>query len=131
MLSNTAKLGEWRIFENAEAVAEHAAEWLCLLACACDREFSICLSGESTPRRLYQQPAGDRIASRFPWDRGAWFWGDERFVPHANPDSNTASFTRAFFTRSGAHGSHPCNRDRGINSGASRSQLSNYATLLR
>ena len=32
MLSNTAKLGEWRIFENAEAVAEHAAEWLCLLA---------------------------------------------------------------------------------------------------
>lgn len=97
MLSNTAKLGEWRIFENAEAVAEHAAEWLCLLACACDREFSICLSGGSTPRRLYQQPAGDRIASRFPWDRGAWFWGDERSVPHANPDSNYRIIYESFF----------------------------------
>ncbi len=99
MLSNTTKLGEWRIFESAEAVAEHAAEWLCLLACACDREFSICLSGGSTPRRLYQQLAGDRIASRFPWDRGAWFWGDERFVPHDSPDSNYRMIYDALFSR--------------------------------
>jgi 6-phosphogluconolactonase len=48
------KLGEWRIVETAEAVAEHAAEWLCMLACACEHEFAICLSGGSTPRRLYE-----------------------------------------------------------------------------
>jgi len=52
MHSQTAKLSEWRVYETAEAVAEHAAEWLCALACACQREFAICLSGGSTPRRL-------------------------------------------------------------------------------
>jgi hypothetical protein len=28
------EMGEWRIFETAEAVAEHVAGWLCALACA-------------------------------------------------------------------------------------------------
>jgi hypothetical protein len=42
-------MGEWRIFETAEAVAEHVAEWLCALACTCDRDFAVCLSGGSTP----------------------------------------------------------------------------------
>ena len=88
MPSHAATLGEWRIFNTAEEVAEHAAEWLCMLARASEREFAICLSGGSTPRRLYQHLAGDRVASRFPWERTSWFWGDERFVPHADPDSN-------------------------------------------
>jgi|SRR5690242_16347937 len=99
MPSHTAQLGEWRIFETAEAVAEHAAEWLCMLACAREREFAICLSGGSTPRRLYQHLAGDRVASRFPWDRAAWFWGDERFVPHDHPDSNYRMVYDALFSR--------------------------------
>jgi 6-phosphogluconolactonase len=99
MPSPAAKLGEWRILETAEAVAEHAAEWLCMLACACEREFAICLSGGSTPRRLYQHLAGDRIASRFPWNSGDWFWGDERFVPHDHPDSNYRMIYDALFAR--------------------------------
>jgi 6-phosphogluconolactonase len=99
MPSHTAKLGEWRIFETADGVAEHAAEWLCTLACGCDREFAICLSGGSTPRRLYQHLADDRVASRFPWDRATWFWGDERFVPHDHPDSNYRMVYDALFSR--------------------------------
>ena len=87
MPSQAAKLGEWRIYETAEAVAEHAAEWLCALACACEREFTICLAGGSTPRSLYQHLAGNSIASHFPWNRVHWFWGDERFVPHDDPAS--------------------------------------------
>jgi 6-phosphogluconolactonase len=77
-----------RTFESAEALARDVAEWLCGLAQASDRVFAVCLSGGSTPRRLYECLAAPHIASRFPWSRSHWFWGDERFVPHAHPDSN-------------------------------------------
>jgi len=88
MFNKTKEMGEWRIFETAEAVAEHVAEWLCALACTCDRDFAVCLSGGSTPRHLYRQLTRNPIAARFPWKRAHWFWGDERFVPHDSPDSN-------------------------------------------
>ena len=77
-----------RTFENAETLAHEIAEWLCGLALASDRAFAVCLSGGSTPRRLYECLAAPDIASRFPWSRTHWFWGDERFVPHDHPDSN-------------------------------------------
>jgi 6-phosphogluconolactonase len=88
MPSQTEKLGRWHIFETADAVAEHVAEWLCALACARDGELAICLSGGSTPRPLYQRLASPGFASRVPWSRIHWFWGDERFVPHDDPASN-------------------------------------------
>ena len=56
MPSQTEKWGRWHIFETADAVAEHVAEWLCALACARDGELAICLSGGSTPRPLYLAP---------------------------------------------------------------------------
>jgi 6-phosphogluconolactonase len=77
-----------RTFENAETLAHEIAEWLCGLAQASGRDFAVCLSGGSTPRRLYERLATPAIASRFPWRRAHWFWGDERFVPHDHPDSN-------------------------------------------
>ena len=81
---------DWRTAHSkiAETLAHHVAEWLCALARASDREFAVCLSGGSTPRRLYEWLATPAIASRFPWGRVHWFWGDERFVPHDHPDSN-------------------------------------------
>jgi 6-phosphogluconolactonase len=81
-------LAENRIFENAEALAHAVAQWLCGLAQASDHPFAVCLSGGSTPRRLYECLAAPHIASRFPWSRTHWFWGDERFVPHNHRDSN-------------------------------------------
>ena len=77
-----------RTFESAEALAQGVAEWLCALAQATDRDFAVCLSGGSTPRRLYERLAAPAIASRFPWTRSHWFWGDERFVPYDDPASN-------------------------------------------
>jgi 6-phosphogluconolactonase len=84
----TAAPAEIRVFDDAQALARGAAEWLCALAGACTRDFAVCLSGGSTPRRLYQLLAQPPIAPRFPWHRVHWFWGDERFVPHDHPDSN-------------------------------------------
>ena len=39
------------------------------------------------------------IASRFPWSRVHWFWGDERFVPHGHPDSNYRMARDALLSR--------------------------------
>jgi 6-phosphogluconolactonase len=129
MPSHTAELGEWRIFETAEATAEHAAEWLCMLARASEHAFAICLSGGSTPRHLYHELASHPVASRFPWNRTVWFWGDERFVPHDHPDSNYGMAYDALFSRV------PVSRDRIhpiLTEGLSPAQAAaNYQTLLQ
>jgi 6-phosphogluconolactonase len=90
---------ENRTFENAETLAHDVAEWLCALAIASDRNFAICLSGGSTPKRLYERLADPSFASRFPWRRAHWFWGDERFVPHDHPDSNYRMAREALLSR--------------------------------
>src|ERR1700688_2698870 len=94
-----ALLSENRIFENDEELAHDVAEWLCGLARASDRTFAVSLSGGSTPRRLYECLAAPDIASRIPWNRAHWFWGDERFVPHDHPDSNFRMAREAFLSQ--------------------------------
>ncbi|MGH8611925.1 MAG: 6-phosphogluconolactonase [Gammaproteobacteria bacterium] len=84
----TRASAESRVFDDTQALARDVAEWLCALARACNRDFAVCLSGGSTPRGLYELLGEPKIASRFPWNRVHWFWGDERFVPHDHPDSN-------------------------------------------
>ena len=88
-----------RTFDDAESLARGAAEWLCALAVASNRTFSVCLSGGSTPKLLYRHLADPLIAAHFPWSRTHWFWGDERFVPHDHPDSNYRMAAEAFLSR--------------------------------
>ena len=90
---------EHRTFENPEVLAHDVAEWLCALAQASDRGFAVCLSGGSAPRRLYECLAAPVVASRFPWNRVDWFWGDERFVPHDDPGSNYRMAYDAFLSQ--------------------------------
>ena len=116
-----AALSENHVFENAEALARNVAEWLCRLAQASDRAFAVSLSGGSTPRRLYECLAAPAIASRFPWDRAHWFWGDERFVPHDHPDSNYRMAREAFLVAGPCPSrQHPCGADRRPVAGPSR-----------
>ena len=90
---------ENRVFADAESLARDVAEWLCALALASERRFAICCSGGSTPKRLYEVLGEPAIASRLPWSRVHWFWGDERFVPHDHPDSNYRMVCDALFSR--------------------------------
>jgi 6-phosphogluconolactonase len=90
---------ESRTFDTAKMLAQNVPAWLCALAEAGGRRFSICLSGGSTPRQFYQQIATPAIASRFPWPRVHWFWGDERFVPQNDPDSNYRMARDALLSR--------------------------------
>jgi len=90
---------ETRTFASAETLAHDVADWLCGLAQASDRVFAVSLSGGSTPQRLYECLVAPEIASRFPWNRAHWFWGDERFVPHNHRDSNFRMANEAFLSR--------------------------------
>ena len=81
------------VYPDAEALAAAACEWLVRKAAASSGPFSVCLSGGSTPKRLFELLASAPHNSMFPWDRVHWFWGDERVVPADHPDSN-ARMTR-------------------------------------
>lgn len=49
--------------------------------------FTIALSGGSTPRNLYTLIAANASAS-LPWNQTYFFFGDERYVPADDPESN-------------------------------------------
>jgi 6-phosphogluconolactonase len=94
-----AASGEQRIFDDPEALAHAAAGWLAGLARASAGRFAVCISGGRTPRRLYELLAGPAIAADFPWSRVEWFWSDERFVPHGDPESNYGMARDTIFSR--------------------------------
>jgi 6-phosphogluconolactonase len=73
---------------NPEALAHRVAQWIVDLACHNSGRFAVCLSGGSTPRRLYRLLGASPLRDVMPWQRVHWFWGDERFVPWDHPDSN-------------------------------------------
>jgi 6-phosphogluconolactonase len=81
-----------RIVDDAEAMSRLGAKTLVDHISETLREqnnYSIALSGGSTPRRLYTLLADDpRWREQVPWDRIHFFWGDERPVPPDHPDSN-------------------------------------------
>jgi 6-phosphogluconolactonase len=76
------------VLADAEALARHAAEWVVGRALAKKGAFAFCLSGGSTPKRLYELLAQPPLIGRMPWDRVHLFFGDERFVPRDHKDSN-------------------------------------------
>lgn len=57
---------------------------------------AICLSGGSSPQRLYHLLATAGYRSRIPWDRVHWFIGDERFVPVHDRRNNMAMAREIF-----------------------------------
>ncbi|MFN7952181.1 MAG: 6-phosphogluconolactonase [bacterium] len=76
---------------DAAALAERAArEVLADARAAIDArgQFTWVLSGGSTPRRLYARLAAPPFREQMPWDHTHVFWGDERHVPPAHPESD-------------------------------------------
>src|SRR5260221_12948039 len=79
----------------AEETAHIAGESICTHG-----EFSICLSGGTTPAATYEL-----LATRFhlsvDWKELQFFWGDERCVPPDSPESNFAMANRTMLTKLG------------------------------
>jgi 6-phosphogluconolactonase len=90
------------VSRDAEALAHRVAQWITDLATASRERFAICLSGGSTPRRLYQLLAESPYREALPWERAHWFWGDERFVPWDHADSNYRMVREALLARAPA-----------------------------
>ena len=93
--------GSIEAFDDLNSLYEAAAEAFCqLLRTAIDSRgvANICLSGGSTPRRLYEI-----LAERdLPWSQIHWFWGDERNVTPDDAESNQKMVRDAMLRRAGA-----------------------------
>ncbi len=85
------------LMADAEATARAAAEHLLAIATGSDAErIAICLSGGSTPKRLYALLASPDFVERVPWSRIHWFFGDDRVVPWDDERSNVRMVREAF-----------------------------------
>jgi 6-phosphogluconolactonase len=84
---------------DADALAKDAAKRVLARIAANGDRVAICLSGGSSPKRLYQLLATDAYRTQIPWDRVHWFMGDERFVPADDPLNNMAMARRIFLDR--------------------------------
>jgi 6-phosphogluconolactonase len=92
----TPAFGTLRVFDDADALARGAAEYL--IAQATGARFVLSLSGGSTPKRLYEKLAAADLRDRFSWARTQFVFGDERFVPHDDPASNARMVDEAMLS---------------------------------
>jgi 6-phosphogluconolactonase len=91
--------GRVETLPDPAALARHVAEWMTSLALAARGPFRVSLSGGSTPKALFALLASDDFIGRFPWTQVAWYWGDERFVPHDHPESNYGMTRKAMLDK--------------------------------
>lgn len=91
--------GRLTVLPDFEALAGRAAAWFLERVLTVAGPVSVCLSGGSTPRRLYQMLARAPYRNRMPWQRIHWFWGDERFVPSNDARSNYRMVREALLDR--------------------------------
>ena len=59
--------------------------------------FSVALSGGSSPKKLYELLASENYKSKIEWDKTFFFFGDERYVPLTDKDSNYLMAKQALF----------------------------------
>ena len=51
-------------------------------------QFSVALSGGNSPKKLYELLASKKYRDKVEWQKVHFFFGDERYVPHTDPQSN-------------------------------------------
>ena len=83
------------VADPAELATVAATRLLARIAANSGR-VAICLTGGSSPKRLYQLLATDAFRDQIPWDRVHWFIGDERLVTASDPLNNMAMARSAF-----------------------------------
>ena len=81
------------------ALAQTAADRVLARISANHDRVAICLTGGSSPKRLYQLLATETYRDRIPWQRVHWFIGDERFVPTDDSRNNMKMAREAFLDR--------------------------------
>jgi 6-phosphogluconolactonase len=82
-----------RILRDAQGVAEAAADRVieaATAAVAARGVFHLCTTGGSTPAALYRALREPSRTNRMPWAQTQIWFGDDRFVPRADPLSNVS-----------------------------------------
>jgi 6-phosphogluconolactonase len=87
------------VVADADALAKAAADRLLKRIDQTSGRLAVCLTGGSTPERLYELMATERFNKALPWDRIHWFWGDDRFVPQNDRRSNAGMARRLVLDR--------------------------------
>lgn len=87
------------VVADGDALANMAANLLLTSAeeaTAAGHRALIALSGGSTPKRMGEILAVAPLIERIPWGNLDIFWGDERWVPLADPESNAGEAMRGY-----------------------------------
>ena len=88
------------IFNTPENVLVNLATYFVTLAeqsIAKNGKFSVALSGGSSPKKLYELLASDDFKNKVDWENVFFFFGDERYVPQDDKDSNYLMAKTALF----------------------------------
>lgn len=80
--------GELIVVADSQTLAQAAEQRMLARLQRPDQRYAICLTGGSTPERLYAMLARPPYRDAWPWQQIHLFWGDDRFVPHDDPHSN-------------------------------------------
>ena len=94
--------GDVIVTPDAGSLFQAAAEMVSQAAASAIAErgrFTIALSGGSTPKALYELLATDAWRNRIDWSRTHFFWGDERWVPSADKQSNYRMTNEALLSK--------------------------------
>ena len=79
-----------RVFADVNELSLHAAEAAVRTinqSVQANGRFSLALAGGNTPRTLYSL-LSSQLQDQIPWTKVHVFWGDERYVPIGDPQSN-------------------------------------------
>lgn len=81
---------EIKLFSSAFELFQYAANDFCLRCISSVEKrgkFSVLLAGGSTPKNFFKTLV-DLYQDSIPWQHIEFFFGDERYVPHDDPESN-------------------------------------------
>lgn len=88
------------IFQTEGEVLDGLAKYFVATAnAAIDKygQFSVALSGGNSPKKLYELLSSALYKKQVQWPKVNFFFGDERYVPLTDPDSNYLMAKKALF----------------------------------
>lgn len=91
---------KYNTYEDGSKMAKAATAYFvetCAAVIAEKGKCSVCLSGGSTPKRMFKLLSSDDWKEKVEWSKLFIFWGDERSVLQDSPDSNSGEAMRLLF----------------------------------
>ncbi|MFI5303633.1 MAG: 6-phosphogluconolactonase [Nitrospiria bacterium] len=93
---------KWMVCKNTDTLNQTALKLfrdLYQQALSKKELFTVLLSGGKTPEAIYALLAESSIRFNLEWNRIHLFWGDERFVPFSNAQSNFGAVKRLLISK--------------------------------